>query len=206
LGKIDYHINDKHALNGEYSFGRYSELAQASTALVQPWWRELLAVRTQVTRAVEVWTPSSTWVNEARIGYDHDSRPVTTGECAQPGTGPNYNAVYGFSTTAPESCGFPTTTISGFTALGFGNDRVIFDSDIQGADTVSHTIGKHQLKVGVDIRAESFMGSKYTNSQEGVLIVGTAGVAAFTGANALEDFLTGVPSAETIRFGTPSAP
>ncbi len=203
IGKIDYHINDKHSLNGEYSFGRYSELAQSTTALVQPWWRELLAVRTQVTRAVEVWTPNSSWVNEARVGYDHDSRPVTTGECAQPGTGPNYNAVYGYVTTAPESCGFPTTTVSGFTALGFGNDRVIFDSDVQGADTVSHTMGKHQLKFGVDIRAESFMGSKYTNTQEGVLMFGTANVNAFSGANSLEDFLAGVPSSETIRFGNP---
>lgn len=207
LGKIDYHINDKNSLNGEYSFGRYSELAQSTTAIVQPWWRELLKVRTQVTRVVEVWTPSSTWVNEVRIGYDHDSRPVITGECAQPGTGPNYNSEYGFVTTAPESCGFPTTTISGFAQLGFGNDRVIFDSDLQGADTVSHTIGAHQIKLGVDIRSERFMGSKYTDSEEGVLNFGTAGVNAFgaggNNATALEDFLAGVPSSETIRFGNP---
>src|SRR5208283_3951074 len=94
-------------------------------------------------------------------------------------------------------CGIPTVTISGFTGqLGFANNRVQFDTDTQGADNVSYTRGKHQFKFGTDIRAEHYLGAKVLDGQTGQVAFGAAGSAAFTNANALEDFLAGVPSSE----------
>jgi hypothetical protein len=216
LGKIDYHLSDHHSLSGSYFFGRYHEFADASTAITQPYWDERLSVRSQDVRVVEIWTPNSSWLNEARVGWDHDSRPVAMADCAVNGStddplglnstsgnfgGPNYKTAYNLVSGAP-ACGIPTIKLNGVSAqLGFGNNRLNFESDWQGADTVSYTRGAHQFKFGVDVRAESFNGVKVQDSQRGTVTFGGAGAIAFTGATALEDFLTGVPSQETIKLG-----
>lgn len=215
--KLDYHLSDHHTLQGSYFFGQYHEFADASTNITQAYWDEVLGVRSQLARVVEIWTPNSSWLNEARVGWDHDSRPVAMADCSvngavtdplglasQPGQfgGPNYTTAYGLVSGA-NACGIPTIKFaSGVTAqLGFGNNRSNFESDFQGADSVSYTHAKHQFKFGVDIRAESFNGVKVQDSQRGTVTFGTAGAAAFTGANALEDFLAGAPGQETIKVG-----
>ncbi len=88
--KLDYHLNDHNALNGEYFIGRGTILGAASS--VQPYWRTGLHTKNQIARAVWVWTPTSVLVNEARAGYDTTHAPVFTVECALPG-GPNYAAL-----------------------------------------------------------------------------------------------------------------
>ena len=219
LGKIDYHLTDHHSLSGSYFLGRYHEFADASAVITQPYWDEALSVRSQDVRVVEIWTPNSSWLNEARFGWDHDSRPVTMADCAANGAtndplglnstsgnfgGPNYKSAFNLVSGAP-ACGIPTIKFSGSGAptaqLGFGNNRLNFESDWQGADTVSYTRGTHQFKFGVDIRAQSFNGVKVQDSQRGTVTFGSSGAIAFTGATALEDFLAGAPGQETIKLG-----
>jgi hypothetical protein len=213
LGKLDYHLNDHHTLNGEYFFGQYGEYAVSGTAITQQQWREYLQVRTQMVRGVEIWTPNSNWLNEARVGLDHDSRPVSTGECTGNPLGigatlgalgaPNYATAYQLDSNAP-ACGLPTITINGFTGqLGFANNREDFENDYQGADSLSYTHGTHQFKMGVDVRAESFMGVKTQDAQKGEIAFGASGDAAFASATPLEDFLSGVVSSESIKLGNP---
>ena len=192
VGKIDYHINDKQQLSGSFYMGNFQEYAVAnSTVFTEPWWEELQSVRSEMIRGVWIWTPNSSWLNEARIGWDHANRPTARGECAGNGdtsdplgfnstTGgngsPNYQTSYDFFSGAI-SCGFPTVTISGFTGqLGFANDRIEIDTNIQGADSLSYTHGNHQCKFGTDIRAEYYMGDKTvdsTNGQVGFVAVHT---------------------------------
>ena len=219
LAKFDYAISAHHQLNGSYFRGRFEESAASNTTtFTEPWWEEVQGVTSQLFRAGEIWTPSSNWLNEARFGSDHSDRPTVRGECSGNGDtnnplgfgastgalgGPNYVTQYGLISGAA-SCGFPTTTISGFTGqLGFSNDREEFDYNTQGADSLSYTHGNHQFKFGTDIRAEYFMGNKIQDSETGVVAFGSGGIAAFTGAQPLESFLAGVPSSETIRFGNP---
>ncbi len=221
LGKIDYHMSDHHSLSGSYFFGRYHEFADASTAITEPYWDEALSVRSQDVRAVEIWTPNSSWLNEARVGWDHDSRPVGMADCSANGAtndplglnstsgnfgGPNYTTAFNL-VSGSNVCGIPTIKFSGSGApsvqLGFGNNRLNFESDWQGADTVSYTRGTHQFKFGVDARVESFNGVKVQDSQRGTVTFGQTGALAFTGATPLEDFLAGVPSSETIKLGNP---
>ena len=221
LGKIDYHLSDHHSLSGSYFFARYHEFADASSTMTQPYWDEILSVRSQDVRVVEIWTPNSTWLNEARVGWDHDSRPVTEADCAAGGStsdplglnstpgqfgSPNYKTAFNLVSGAP-ACGIPTIKFSGSGAptatLGFGNNRLNFESDWQGADTVSYTHGTHQFKFGVDVRAESFNGVKVQDQQRGTVTFGTTGAIAFSGATPLEDFLAGVPSQESIKLGDP---
>ena len=221
LGKIDYHLSDHHSLSGSYFFARYHEVADASSTMTQPYWDEVLSVRSQDVRVVEIWTPNSSWLNEARVGWDHDSRPVTEADCAANGStndplglksspgqfgSPVYSTAFGLVSGAP-ACGIPTVKFSGSGAptatLGFGNNRLNFESDWQGADTVSYTHGTHQFKFGVDVRVESFNGVKVQDNQRGTVTFGSTGAIAFSGATPLEDFLTGTPGQETTQVRRP---
>lgn len=218
--KLDYHLSDHNSINGSYFYGRYrSQSVPYGYNGTEPYWEDLEGVQTQLGRVVEVWTPNSNWVNEARVGIDHDYRPVARAECTAPGTqwnnpigngnstgfdgGPNYVTQYGVD-SGSLGCGIPSIIVSGFTGqVGYAQNRLQFDTDAQGADSLSYTRGKHQFKFGTDVRLEHFLGSKVLDSQTGVTNFGAAGYAAFTGATALEDFLAGVPSSEIIRDGSP---
>ena len=208
VGKVDYHINDHNTLNGSYFFGRYHEYADASTAVTQPYWDEVLGVRSQMARLVEIWTPNSSWLNEVRVGWDHASRPVSMADCSANGDvsdplglnspagqfgAPNYATAYGFN-TGTGVCGMPTIKISKLATLSFGNNRLSLESDYQGSDTVSYTRGTHQFKFGVDARFPSFNGVKVQDQQKGTVTFGASGAAAFSGASALESFIAGFPS------------
>ncbi len=222
LWKLDYHISDHHSLNGSLITGVYSEYVtpNSSQSFTQQYWEELIGASSEVGRIVEIWTPNSSWLNQARVGVDHGSRPVARGECAANGLanpsgnnatpgaavggvpGPNYLTQYGLFTGAP-GCGMPTTSINKFTGkLGFANNRIDWENPIQGADTVSYTRGAHQFKFGVDIRAENFDGAKVLDSQTGVFVFGSTGFNAFSKATPLEDFLDGDPATSSIRAST----
>lgn len=226
LFKLDYHINDHHTLYGSFYIGRYSEyvVPNSSQDFTQVYWEELLGVQSDMGRIVEVWTPNSSWLNQARVGIDHANRPVSRGECAANGdnsnpsgagaatgasvegvTGPNYLTQYGMNTQFSAGCGIPTITITGFTGkLGFANNRIDWEDPISGADSVSYTRGTHQFKFGADVRAEDFYGAKVLDGLSGTITFGGTNVAAFSGATPLESFLAGQPSSETIRAGVPN--
>jgi len=224
LLKIDYHINDHHSLNGSFAYGTYFENAAGNSAakITQNYWEEVLGVNgNNMERVVEIWTPNSSWLNEARWGRDANIRPVGRAECSPNGDlsnpvgigastggfgGPNYLTQYGLLSGAL-GCGLPTITLSGGstplnTQLGFSNARQDNEVDWQGADSVSYTHGSHQFKFGVDIRAIGFTGAKVLDSLSGVIDFNASTVKAFSGATALEDFLTGTPADETIAAGS----
>ena len=225
VAKIDYHINDKHSLNGSFLYAQDLEYAFPDTTVVtQPFWEDILGVTSKMVRGVEIWTPNSSLLNEARVGFDRGYRPVTRSECQPPGGtsnplvlvalgatpghngGPVYSTSYGLiSGPGAPACGMPTTTISGFSGqLGFANNRDDLDTDIQGADSLSYTRGTHQFKFGVDVRAERIIGAKVTDFQTGEIGFGATNIAAFAGATPLQSFLAGVPSSELIKPGQPN--
>lgn len=207
LTKIDYHINDHNALNGEYFFGNGNFLAAESAT--EPYWVTGFHQRSQVARAVWIWTPNSTWVNEARFGYDNTTWPYFTAECAQNLGQPNYTTTFGFVSGAP-ACGFPTVTVSGFASLGAQAQYVVNNSGTTAiADSVSYTHGKHLFKFGAELRPSHWTGATFTNAK-GTISFGTGGVNAFTAvggsgttATALQDFLIGLPSSGVLLVGDP---
>jgi hypothetical protein len=223
LVKIDYHLNDHHTINGAFMRGSYEENAAGNSAakIAQSYWEEVLGVIGQESRAAWVWTPNSSWLNEARWGLDQDNRPVSRAECTPQGDpfsnsiglgqstgnygGPNYVSQYGLLSGAP-ACGFPTVILSSpvNAQLSFSNSRADLEKDDQFTDNVSYTRGTHQFKFGADVRAVTVIGAKTVDQQSGVINFGQSGAAAFTGANSLEDFLVGVPSSESIRGGNPT--
>ena len=77
-------------LNGEYFFGTGNTYSSVGSP-VQPYWGSTTPVRGQGFTVVDVWTPNSTWVNEARGGYHRYDQVIGIGECvgfgAPPATG-----------------------------------------------------------------------------------------------------------------------
>jgi outer membrane receptor protein involved in Fe transport len=211
LGKIDYHINDHHTVNGEFYMGNYGENVAIATT-TEPFWENRFNTRGYDGRLVEVWTPNSNWLNEARWGYDYQAQPNYSTECSpskgdegqagSPNYTSNYQFVSGVVTGNILACGFPSITISGFTAgLGGTRGRQTTTIDNQGADSVSYTHGKHQFKFGTDIRAQAYDGAQ--PSEKGSIAFGAKGFAAFSvggvTATALEDFVAGEPNQESLQ-------
>ena len=158
-------------MNASFAYGDYEEKAAGNSAakITQNYWEEVLGVKANMARMVEIWTPNSNWLNEARWGRDQSDRPVARAECAANGDlsnptgvgastggfgGPNYLSQYGLLSGAP-GCGIPTITLSSpiTSQLGFSNSRSDSEVDEQGADSLSYTHGTHQFKFGTDIRA-----------------------------------------------------
>ena len=191
IGKIDYTPAEKHSIHGEYMFGQGDPTAQNGIR-IQPYWRGFYHIRTQVVRAAWVYTPSSSWVNEARFGYDRVNRTADAGDCHASFNPPDYAAL-GF-VTGTGLCGFPDVTITGFTALGSGLGSFNPVHYISGQDAATHTFGNHALKFGTGVRFLNFDGSS-TDPLRGTIAFPT-----------LENFLSGTPdssaTANTIAVGT----
>ncbi len=156
IGKMDYTPTEKHSIHGEYMFGQGNPTAQNGIR-IQPYWRGFYHIRTQMVRAAWVYTPSSSWVNEARFGYDRIIRTADAGDCYASFNPPDYAAL-GF-VTGTGLCGFPDVTITGFTALGSGLGSFNPMHYISGLDEATHTFGNHALKFGTGVRFLNFDGS-----------------------------------------------
>ncbi len=206
IGRIDYHLNDHNAINGEYFNGRGNYLFPSGK--VQSYWRNLNYADAQFVRGVWVWTPSSTWVNEARFGFNYSLIPSYVAECNENVGQPNYLAAYGFVSGAPPQpgsgiCGFPSASIGTFTTLGGASQPLTVKwSTFEGSDNVSYTHGKHLFKFGAELGHTNFFGSTYVNAM-GAIGFGTGGINApgIASPTALEDFLVGYNSTGSLLVG-----
>jgi len=180
LGKIDYHINEHNTINGFYFFGQNDGIWNDAAFEVQPYWRSLVHVRSQVGSVNWTWVPNSNWVNEVRGGYthlyesfldaDHNVSPTT----------------YGINTgiTNPLYFGFPVVKIFQFNPgtfhLGAIWPKIEGPGGVyQFADDASYLHGKHTIKFGVGIM----------RTQNGGVI--TSNAKGSIGFGSLNDFLTG---------------
>ena len=209
--KVDVHPNDKNTLNFDWYSGGGNSI---SAAFSQQYWAADLHTWANMGRAVWIWTPNSTWLNEFRFGYEYGNYPTYDLECDHPGVGPNYTAL-GFNSgarpCAPESSGpnrdvfggFPNLTLTGgFAVLGGTTTRQdSFQHYYSILDNVSWTHGKHTVKFGEEGRLAYFNSTALSNVN-GALTFGTT--AAFAGATPLQDFLTGVASSGQILVGDPN--
>ena len=194
IAKIDYTLNDKNAIHGEYVYGDGKPIGQSNTR-IQPYWRGPYHIRSQVVRAAWVWTPNSSWVNEARFGYDRLLQNAQPGDCFPQQFGSPDYASLGFVSGVTQ-CGLGSITITGFTALGSGLGSSSLPAYFQGEDAVSRTFGKHVFKIGAGIRSYDWNGGSFS---------GLSGTIAFT---SLQNFVAGIPNqsstANSILVGNPN--
>lgn len=198
LAKVDYHLNQRQVVSGQYFYGDNSGTIE-DQAVLRPAWLTLIHTRSQVVQGNWIWTPTGSIANEFRAGYtrlyqptfnaDHDVNPTT----------------YGINTgvTNPLVFGMPQISISGFNFLGGTPNRPKVqgpDETIQFLDHVSYTRGNHAFKFGGEVRRNFTTAFTYL-SGKGVIKFNSG--AAFSGATPLEDFLAGDPKSGKILDGNP---
>jgi outer membrane receptor protein involved in Fe transport len=198
LGKIDYHMNDRHTFNGMVFWGRDAEVAQ-DQAFLQPQWLSTQSQKPITGGGNWTWTPNSQWVNEARFGYVYDNKANLAQDHAVPAT------AYGLNTgvTDPLRFGMPQINVAPFNSLGGGVNWPKFqgpDAVYQGSDYVSYLRGKHAFKFGAEIRHFSVNEGSFRGSKGQIFFNGGG---AFAGSSDLEDFLAGDPTFGKITYGNP---
>jgi Carboxypeptidase regulatory-like domain len=174
IGRVDYHLNNANSINGEYFFGQ--AITTVPNVGAPSFWDNLNASRTQMMRAVWIYTPSSNWVNDVRFGYNRYNLADGNAECGGNVGQPDYKALGFISGANPPSpfCGFPVTnfTQSGYPSFGAGfflNDQGVFQYTYTAYDNVSYTHGSHNLKFGFEFHHSRFRGLGAPGFLDGVL-------------------------------------
>jgi hypothetical protein len=206
VGKIDYHLSDRNAISGMYFYGNNSGTVNDAFE-VQPQWLTQIHTRAQVVGGSWVWTPSSRWANEARIGYNRLYQPTFTADHNIPASS------YGINTgvTNPLYGGLPIITILPFnvpnTLGGFVWPKVQGpDTRVQFVDHISYTLGNHVFKFGGELHRDSFTGGAYAGGRGRLKFLGGG---AFTlsptvMSTALEDFFAGDVAVGSVLIGDPT--
>jgi hypothetical protein len=156
LAKIDYHVSDRHSIEGMYFISQGDTLSLGSpTTQINPNFFDVQHARSQAGSGSWTWVPNSQWVNEARVGYGHYyqsflSNDHTLNPAAYPFNGVTY--VMPTGVTNPFYFGFPAITIGGFNArpgIGAGWPKIVGpDGVLSVVDNISVLHGKHGFKFG----------------------------------------------------------
>jgi outer membrane receptor protein involved in Fe transport len=198
VAKVDYHLNDKNTLSGMYFNGRGGGIWNDGSYQVgfpgsnnSPWMSNLFGY-IQMGYGAWTWTPTSSWVNELRVGYDRYTQQYLSVDH-------NINPLsYGIDTgiTDPNYFGFPFIRFSTFNMRLGGNWPKLRgpDGSLQILDHVSFLRGNHAIKLGGEIihnTAEPFV----TASAKGTIRFAKNKTGALGGANNtdLVNFLAGLP-------------
>ena len=175
--KIDYQFSNKHNFSGRYFAGDSNQTEEDSNVL-QPYWLSIAATRAQVFGGSWNWNPTSTLVNQFRVGYNRFSQQIYTADHTVNPT------AYGINTgvTDPLNFGMPTIWVGDFERLG-GNSswplETTPNTTLQFTDNVSWVRGRHNIKFGGEFRTGTTDNTRNSYGKGRVDF------------DTLEDFLTG---------------
>jgi hypothetical protein len=196
IGKVDYHLNDHHALSGSYFFGNDTIVGMDFNELL-PQFRTKVHSRAQALSTHWAWTPSSAWANELRGGFTHYVLQILPSDIGFP-----YKIDTGISN--PLLSGIPDLRVTGFTQLGsFHNFPKIVGPDkvYDFLDEVSYLHGKHAIKFGGELRRDLVHQATFRAGRGRIRFQGGG---ASPNSTALEDFLAGTPSNAAFLAGDPT--
>lgn len=148
--KSDYRLNDKNLISGRYFYAN-SLQTEEDTSPIRPEWLSIANTKVQVMGVNWTWTPSSSWVNEVRFGYN---RYWQNDNVADHNTSA---ADYGLNTgvTDPRLFGFPLIDIGSSFEMGGNSSWPLFTAPTytyQLVDNVSYTKGRHNFRFGGEFR------------------------------------------------------
>jgi len=206
VGKMDYRINDKHMIHGTVVIGRYLGLGE-DHPIVAAYWENPSPLKSYTITANWIWTASSSFVNEARFGYNLFEFALAQSDASKFANGKDYPLNTGITTTG----GFPNVEIgSTFAPLGGWRGRPIdFEnpaSDFQ--DNISYLKGKHSFKFGgefthihIDFNGHDTRGRiQFRGGAASAALPGNAALAALD--TPLMDFFAGYPGRAFQLVGT----
>ncbi len=188
--RLDHRIGDNGLLGARYSFSDSTRVAPYGAVGFSslPGYGNDIDERGRNAMLSETHSFGARWVNEARLGFNQvDSRTFHAN------SGSSLNSLVGLPdfATRREDLGLSFIEVTGFSSLGseFNNPQDSVTDSYQVSDTVSGSIGDHQLRFGFEqrwVRGDAF---------RHVLSRGQLGFTNFAySRNALADLLLGLPS------------
>jgi hypothetical protein len=156
LAKVDYHLSEKHSISGSYFISPGAGVVNDSPNQTNVLWETNQYARSQGFAGNWTWTPNSTWVNEARVGYAHYYQVFLSNDASQDPTNYKFgNSTYNYYSgqTDPQYGGFPAISIFGLNGpLGASWPKTVGpDGILQVLDHVSVLRGNHAFKFGGEI-------------------------------------------------------
>jgi Carboxypeptidase regulatory-like domain/TonB dependent receptor len=203
IAKLDYRMNDHHAISGEYFFGNNSGTVEDFPELQQKWLSDI-HTRAQVLGGDWVWTPGSRWINEFRAGYNRLYQPTLPGDLNTPAS------FYGLNTgvSGAFTGGLPRIGFGGYFFPGLGGFKWPKfqgpDSITQFVDQVAYTAGKHSVKFGVELHYNKVTNAAYGNARGSITFLGGDAIGIGAGSTPLEDFFAGLPFKSSVEVGNPT--
>jgi hypothetical protein len=196
VGKIDYHINDKHSLSGMYFISPGSgTFVDDPGNQIDPRWLTVQYARSQVGSAGWTYVPNSKWVNSFRFGYSHYYQTFLS---ADSGVNPT---TYGINTgvTVPANYGFPRIRFSGYQMqLGLGWPKTVGPDGVwQFTDSVSYLRGNHSFKFGGEVLVNQSTNDVTSNTKGPVSFGNNSG----SGPKSLQNFFSGNIKSANITVG-----
>ena len=197
LLKIDYNIGSRNHLDGMYYRSSATQTTNTIAQQSAPQWLATVPQNAYQYDGDWTFTPSSTWVNDFRLGYVYVKNTTFPGDINTPAGSP-YPAGYGMPTgvTNPDYYGFPLLTITGFNMqLGIGNRTGTRgpEGDVDLVESVSYLRGKHSFKFGFEYLDIVFDGTSFSLAQGNVTFL------------SLANYLQGFPNSWTILLGSSQA-
>jgi hypothetical protein len=206
VAKIDHNFSDKSHLSGRWYFGQGYAQAPSCVFVCSYLPEYFQTVPSHIQNYDAVWNYSlrPTMVNQLAAGVSYFTQAFADAEHGQ-----NPLTPAGLNTGASLS-GSPQLTINGFDSIGV--TPTSGRNDITGhiSDTVSWTVGRHQMRFGLEYR-RAYIDLYYNWGGRGAFNFGTGGVlgpwandTAVTDSNVLNlaDFLAGYSYQSTITLGT----
>jgi hypothetical protein len=203
IAKLDYRINDRHSISGEYFFGNNSGTVEDFPELQQKWLSDI-HTRAQVLGGDWVWTPGARWVNEFRAGYNRLYQPTLPGDLNTPASS------YGLNTgvSGAFTGGLPRIGFGGYFFPGLGGFKWPKfqgpDSITQFVDQVAYTAGKHSVKFGGEMHYNKVTNAAYGNARGSITFLGGDAIGTGAGSTPLEDFFAGLPFKSSVEVGNPT--
>jgi hypothetical protein len=204
IGKLDWHPNDKNAINGVFFYGHYNAVGEDHAFVGVPF-NNTVPIRAWTETTSWVYTPNSNTVNELRFGLTRTTFNFVNIDVNVPADGKGYPLNTGV--TDPLTGGLPNINIGNFsTGLGTASNRPQYYTpnpfyDVQ--DSISMLKGKHSFKFGGEVAFLEADANVY-NVGRGAFNFGTSTGLCFAGATALEDFFCGKPATGQILAGKPA--
>jgi carboxypeptidase family protein/TonB-dependent receptor-like protein len=152
IGKLDWHPNDKNAINGVFFLGNYTATGEDHAFVGIPF-NNTVPIKAWTATTSWVYTPNSNTVNELRFGLTRTTFNFVNIDVNVPADGKGYKLNTGVTDSL--TGGLPNINIGGFsTGLGTASNRPQYYSpnpfyDVQ--DSVSLLKGKHSFKFGGEI-------------------------------------------------------
>jgi hypothetical protein len=151
VGKLDYHVNEKNTVNGDFIIGRYVGDGE-DRGFVNKIFNNGYTINTWTASGNWDYTPNSSMVNEVRFGYNRMTFDTTSDDA-----GLGISKVVNTGSSLP---GLPTISIGNTAPAANGTAFGLFGTwhnrpqaispnpywDVM--DSLSYLVGKHSLKLG----------------------------------------------------------